>query len=154
MRAWQVIPRFAVTVTTLLALFLAVEAQSTRKEKIAGPESQKQCLEFGAQFKSSNGLELTDTFTQYFAEGEMPSLERLVSLYPNGIIPDGVNVPGILKSVGPDVDFRCDDGYARTSSPAGRRAPNGGMPAFCRFGSYIKTSPLTRVFMELWMREC
>ncbi|UZJ51601.1 hypothetical protein CBS101457_000921 [Exobasidium rhododendri] len=145
--------RLCLLVASLVSL-LAVEAQCNSgkvAKKMAGKDSEKQCLALASQFTSSNGLELTNTFSQYFGEGSMPSLEKLVNLYPASVIPEATNVPAILKSVGPDVDFKCDAGYAHTNSRAGQRAPAGGMPAFCRFGSYIKTSPLTSVFMEVWL---
>jgi hypothetical protein len=137
----------------LFATVLAVQAGCSGQEskKVAGPESEKQCLALATEFKTKTGLEINNTFSQYFGEGSMPSLERLAALYPEGTLPNKTRVNNILSSVGPDVDFKCDAGYGRTNTPAGKRAPSGGMPAFCRFGAYIKTSPLTVVFMEVWM---
>jgi hypothetical protein len=148
-------PRLSFSLSIVLVVF-AIEAHCVTKEnckKVASPDSEKQCIALATQFKPSGGLEINNTFTQYFGEGSMPSLEKLVSFYPPGTIPAKVKVPTILTTVGPDVDFKCDAGYARTDSRVGRRAPAGGMPAFCRFGAYIKTSPITNVFMEVWMRE-
>jgi hypothetical protein len=118
--------------------------------KTEGADSQKQCLALAADFKATD-LKINNTFSQYFAEGSMPSLELLTALYPNGTIPPKTNIAQILSGVGPDIDIKSDAGYARTAGRAGKNGPLGGLPAFCRFGAFISTSDVTNVLMEVWL---
>lgn len=149
--------RVGLTLASLTAIFAAdsqCDPVPVAAAKKAGPDSQKQCLALATDFKTTTGLTINNTFSQYFAEGSMPSLELLTALYPNGTLPKRPSVASILSGVGPDIDIKSDAGYARTGGRAGKNGPLGGMPAFCRFGAFIKTSELTNVFMEVWMREC
>lgn len=147
--------RLGLTLAFLTAIF-ADDSQCDpviTDAKKAGPDSQKQCLALATDFKTTTGLTINNTFSQYFAEGSMPSLELLTALYPQGTIPNRTNIRAILSGVGPDIDIKSDAGYAKTGGRAGKNGPLGGMPAFCRFGAFIKTSDLTNVLMEVWLRE-
>ena len=137
----------------LFCAFLAAILAHTADVKTAGPRAEKQCLNLASSYQTSTGLDINNTFSQYFAEGAMPSLELLTALYPAGTIPPGTNLASILSGLGPDIDIKSDAGYGRSNTRAAQNGPTGGMPAFCRFGAYIKTSPLTIVLMEVWMRE-
>lgn len=147
--------RFALALATVSTIFAAdddsVKTKRDVKTKAAGPDSEKQCLALATDFKTTTGLKINNTFSNYFAEGSMPSLELLAALYPTGTIPEKVNVATLLSGVGPDIDIKSDAGYARTNSRASQNGPLGGLPSFCRFGAFIETSALTNVFMEVWL---
>lgn len=149
--------KLALRLGLTLALSTAIFAADSQCDpaapaaKTAGPESQQQCLALATAFKASADLKINNTFSQYFAEGSMPSLELLTALYPNGTIPPKTNIAQILSGVGPDIDIKSDAGYARTGGRAGTNGPLGGLPAFCRFGAFISTSDVTNVLMEVWL---
>lgn len=50
-------------------------------------------------------------------------------------------------------DITKDFGYGQCRGRAAKNGPLGGLPAFCRFGAFISTSPLTNVLAEVWLRE-
>lgn len=132
----------------------AVAAQNdSQVASVAGKSAEDLCTKLAAEFMPPSGLEINNTFSQYYPEGSMPSLELLTQTYPPGTLPRGTNVPTILDSVGPDVDIKSDAGYGKSDTRAAQNGPLGGLPAFCRFGAYIKTSDLTVVLSEVWMRE-
>lgn len=124
---------------------------ATSFPSVSGVLAENLCKGLVATFKPPNGLTINNTFSYYYPEGSMPSLELLTQMYPTGTIPPSVKVPEILDSVGPDVDIKSDAGYGKSDTRAAKNGPLGGLPPFCRFGAYVKTSDLTIVLSEVWM---
>lgn len=130
---------------------LTEDMTSRRFARKAGSQAEQLCKGLATSFKPADGLQINNTFSQYFPEGTMPSLEQLSDTYPEGTIPKKVNVPNILESVGPDIDIKADSGYGKANTRASTHGPRGSMPAFCRFGAFVITSPVTTVLSEVWL---
>lgn len=116
--------------------------------RAAGDKAKHHCERL-ANFTSSH-YNLSTTFAQYYPEGSNPSLELLALSYPDGVLPQRPSIKSLLKGVGPDFDLSVDD-YGRNRGPTAKNGPLGGLPAFCRFGSFIQTSELTQVLAEVWL---
>lgn len=119
---------------------------------MAGPQAEQMCKALAENFKP-DGLTINNTFSQYFPEGTNPSIELLAQMYPPGTIPKGTKLANIFDLLGPDADIVSDSGYGKSQGRAARNGPVGGLPAFCRFGAFVITSPVTVVLSEVWMRE-
>ncbi|PWN35620.1 tannase-domain-containing protein [Meira miltonrushii] len=117
----------------------------------AGTKAETLCKQLGQTFQAPAGLTINNTFSQYFPEGSTLSLEDLTKLYPNGTIPDNVPIDKVLDGVGPDLNIKAQAGYGRLASRISFNGPVGGLPAFCRFGLQIATSPVTSVLTEVWL---
>ncbi|PWN24362.1 UAA-domain-containing protein [Jaminaea rosea] len=123
----------------------------SRGPRIAGPDAEQRCLSLSRTFNTSSiHYTLNNTFTQYYPTGSNPSLELLAQSLPPGVLPSSPSLKALLEGVGPDFDLSLDD-YGKNTGPEAKNGPLGGLPAFCRFGAYIKTSNLTQVFAEVWM---
>lgn len=116
----------------------------------AGSEAQRACEALKDTFKSSS-LELNRTFSQYWAPGSNPSMKLLSDVYPSEALPKRPNMNSLLLAVAPDYDVTGDFGYGASGGPLSSQGPMGGLPAFCRFGSFIKTSEHTEVLAEVWL---
>lgn len=136
----------------LLYATLAYSAATPHKgPRIAGPNAEQQCIALAQTFKSkSYELNATQTGAQYYPEGSNPSLELLYETYPAGVLPKSPTQKALLVGVGADFDLSVD-GYGKNVGPASQNGPLGGLPAFCRFFTAVKTSNLTQVFTEVWM---
>ncbi|PWN38806.1 tannase-domain-containing protein [Ceraceosorus guamensis] len=120
----------------------------------AGKDGEALCKALETTIANVTSLKINNTFAQYYPTGSNPSLELLTQLYPAGTIPKSVRVGPILESVGPDIDITKDFGYGKSGGAGARAANNGplgGLPAFCRFGAYIITSPVTIALTEVWL---
>lgn len=115
----------------------------------AGDYAAKVCSWLGSNFKSSK-YDLELAFAQYYPEGSNPSLELLAQTYPPGTLPSRPSLKSLLAGVGPDFDLSADN-YGKNRGRAASNGPLGGLPAFCRYGAFIKTSNLTRVLTEVWL---
>lgn len=116
----------------------------------------KYCAWLGQEFpKLAHGYEIEpeSSFAHFYPAGSNPSLELLVQTYPAGIIdPDTAeDVPKILTDVGPDVDITRDFGYGKIPEQLVNHGPLGGLPPFCRYGAFVKTSELTKALFEVWL---
>lgn len=117
----------------------------------AGTKAETLCKQLSQSFQAPAGLKINNTFSQYFPEGSTLTLEDLTKLYPNGTIPDSVPLDKVLDGVGFDLNIKSQAGYGRFDSRISLNGPVGGLPAFCRFGVQIATSPLTSVLTEVWL---
>ncbi|CAO1625040.1 unnamed protein product [Parajaminaea phylloscopi] len=124
-------------------------APSSRGVHTAGDDAAKACTWLGPNFNSSK-YSLDSVFAQYYPEGSNPSLELLAQTYPPDTLPVKPSLKSLLSGVGPDFDLSVD-GYGKNTGRAASNGPLGGLPAFCRYGAYIRTSELTRVLTEIWM---
>lgn len=115
----------------------------------AGEYSSRLCTWLGTNFNSSS-LELNGTFAQYYPEGSNPSLELLAQTYPPETLPDRPTLKSLLAGVGPDFDLSVDN-YGFNRGKTAKNGPLGGLPAFCRYGAFIKTSNLSQVLTEVWL---
>ncbi|CAO1634882.1 unnamed protein product [Sympodiomycopsis kandeliae] len=116
----------------------------------AGPAAKEACEALKHTFKSSQ-YEHNGTFTEYWEQGSNPSFQLLSSVYPKEVLPKRPTVNTMLLSVGNDYDVTKDFGYGTSGGPASKNGPLGGLPAFCRFGTFIKTSATTQVLTEVWL---
>lgn len=113
--------------------------------------AEEKCKALASSFLPPSNLKINSTFSQYFPFGSTLSIEALTKLYPNGTIPDDVKLDRILDSVGFDVDLKSQAGYGRLNSRASSNGHTGGLPAFCRLGFQVSTSPVTSILSEVWL---
>lgn len=117
----------------------------------AGSQAESVCEALSDSINYPPEINVVKAFSQYFPEGSMPSLETLTNAYPRGFIPKGAPIRSILHDVGPDVDLKSQMGYGRLNNRASTNGPDGGLPAFCRFGAKIQTSSTTSIVSEVWL---
>lgn len=121
--------------------------------KIAGDDAHQRCLNLAKTFKPS-GLTINNTFALYYAEGSNPTLLELSDSYPNDTLPPDFDLEETLEGVAPDANIRQEEGYGKANKTrAASNGETGGLPPFCRFGAFVKTSNFTNVLVEAWMRE-
>jgi hypothetical protein len=142
---------------TLCALLFAVlhdhvvgDVATNAPPMQAGPDAQAMCEGLASKFQAS-GLTINNTFSIYYPEGSSPTLEQLTASYPTGTIPKDIRVDPIIDNIGPDLDIKSDAGYGRQQGDRINHGLLGSMPAFCRYGAYVKTSQFTVVLSEIWL---
>ncbi|MCO5589654.1 hypothetical protein L7F22_043622 [Adiantum nelumboides] len=156
MRLMQSFTGFLILTATWLAGYKAgkhprIGVHAQVSTLTAGDKAETLCKQLAETFEAPAGLKINNTFSQYFPEGSTLSLEKLTKLYPNGTIPDGVPIDKVLDGVGFDLNIKAQAGYGRLASRISFNGPVGSLPAFCRFGLQISTSPLTSVLTEVWL---
>lgn len=122
----------------------------TNEIHTAGEEAKVACEGLLKSYTPTE-LQLNGTFAQYWEQGSNPSFELLTSVYPKDVLPKRPNLNALLLALAPDYDVTGDSGYGASDSPVANNGPMGGLPAFCRFGSFIKTSETTQVLAEVWL---
>ncbi|KAL9936693.1 hypothetical protein V8E36_004761 [Tilletia maclaganii] len=100
---------------------------------------------------SRETIQLDHVFTKYYPTGyNLPSHELFDDLLPGTLLPTD-DAKGSIRASGHDWNPEgviADQGYGYESDV---QTQTGGLPSFCRFGASIITSPISQVYMEVWL---